>query len=314
MLNPGRIEACLGNTSLPLTPGESRRATVKIIEGMDMVSSFGGPWTEKKLVILEKYLDAYTTALKKQPFQLIYIDAFAGTGRIGPLRDYYAEEEEVRGFLRGSAERAVRVSDKPFDKLVFVEKDPKRCRELESLRVEHPHRNIDIKNDEANEFLRGLEYDWSKWRGVLFLDPFATEVEWETIATIARFEALDTWLLFPLSALARMLPKAKEPDDAWVSRLGKVFGGDSWRELYRQSNHYPLAMLEEQKERGPGTNELLEIYKRKLSELLGSRFLKESRTLKNSRKSPLFEFLFFVGHPRGIKPAKRIAAHILNNL
>jgi three-Cys-motif partner protein len=41
---------------------------------------FGGSWTEKKLEILKKYLDAYNTALKNQPFKRVYIDAFAGTG------------------------------------------------------------------------------------------------------------------------------------------------------------------------------------------------------------------------------------------
>ncbi len=45
-------------------------------------TSFGGPWTKEKLAILNKYLDAYTTALKNQPFHLIYIDAFAGTGEV----------------------------------------------------------------------------------------------------------------------------------------------------------------------------------------------------------------------------------------
>ena len=32
---------------------------------------FGGAWTLKKLDILESYLDAYTTALKRQPFKLM---------------------------------------------------------------------------------------------------------------------------------------------------------------------------------------------------------------------------------------------------
>ncbi len=43
-------------------------------------ANYGGSWTIKKLDILEKYLNAYTTALKGQPFKLAYIDAFAGTG------------------------------------------------------------------------------------------------------------------------------------------------------------------------------------------------------------------------------------------
>ena len=43
---------------------------------------FGGPWTEQKLGILRAYLDAYTTALKNQPFTLIYVDGFAGAGLV----------------------------------------------------------------------------------------------------------------------------------------------------------------------------------------------------------------------------------------
>ena len=44
-------------------------------------------WTLEKLDILESYLNAYTTALKekpskKNPFKLMYSDAFAGTGLI----------------------------------------------------------------------------------------------------------------------------------------------------------------------------------------------------------------------------------------
>ena len=45
-------------------------------------NQFGGPWTQEKLGILKKYLDAYTTALKNQQFCLLYIDAFAGAGTV----------------------------------------------------------------------------------------------------------------------------------------------------------------------------------------------------------------------------------------
>ena len=46
------------------------------------INRFGGSWTEEKLRILESYLKAYTTALKKHSFKLIYVDGFAGTGYI----------------------------------------------------------------------------------------------------------------------------------------------------------------------------------------------------------------------------------------
>ena len=126
---------------------------------------FGGAWTEEKLGILERYLDAYTTALKSKPFELVYIDAFAGTGQIDLQQDRDAD-----GFRRGSTVRAIQIRDKPFDELIFIEKDPARCADLEKLRDDYPNRRIEVQNSEANAFLRDLRKDWGAWRGVLFLD------------------------------------------------------------------------------------------------------------------------------------------------
>ena len=275
-------------------------------------ASYGGPWTIEKLDILKNYLDAYTTALKNLPFKLMYIDAFAGTGQVTLPND----DGDATSFLSGSAKRAIEIENKPFDKLIFIEKDPARCADLKVLCKAHPDKDAIIENSEANSFLRGLREDWERWRGVLFLDPFATEVEWSTIETIARWNALDTWILFPVSAIARMLPKSKRPDDiadGWVTRLTKVFGDESWRKLYGESRQQPL-FGDTEHERNSGVDGLLEIYKNKLTDLFGDRFLQESRTLKNSKNSALFEFLFCVGNPKGIDPAKRIAGHILKHM
>ena len=281
---------------------------------MDQVAesraSYGGRWTIEKLDILEKYLNAYTTALKNQPFKLVYIDAFAGTGSVDLDRSEGAE------FIHGSAYRALNVEDKPFDELIFVEKEPERCAELEILKNQFPRKTIRIENSDANEFLHGFRRNWHDWRGVLFLDPFATQVHWTTIEAIAGFEALDTWILFPTSAVARMLPKSKRPGDIeekWAARLTSVFGDESWSCLYQQSPQTSL-FGEPDVERRQGVAGLLSIYKRNLRTLFKERFLDESRTLKNSRNSPLFEFIFCVGSPTGIAPAKRIARHILERL
>lgn len=276
-------------------------------------SSFGGAWTKEKLEILERYLNAYTTALKEQQFKLMYIDAFAGAGKI-PLRD--KDTEEI-SFLSGSAERAARVIDKKFDRLIFIEKDPDRCADLEKLSEEHPGRDIMIENAEANDFLQNFQEDWKAWRGVLFLDPFATEVEWSTIEAIASFNALDTWILCPVNALARMLPRSKNPKDIseqWGSHLNRVFGDGRWENLYQQSRQTKLFGDNLDYQRDAGVDGLIEIYKENLSELFGPRFLPTSRTLRNSKNSPLFEFFFCVGHKRGVALATRIAKHILEHL
>ena len=84
--------------------------------------SFGGPWTQEKLQILSLYLDKYTTALKNQRFRLIYVDAFAGEGTWLPGSAYTADYDDFRELHRGSPRIALETRDKPFDKLILVEK------------------------------------------------------------------------------------------------------------------------------------------------------------------------------------------------
>ena len=152
-----------------------------------MVQSFGGPWTEEKLAVLEKYLDSYTTALKSQPFKsqpfnLVYVDAFAGEGVWQPKSDYMDDYGEYRGVIEGSARRALKIQDKPFDRLVFIDKDPKRCASLDKLKAEHPSRDITVLNEDANDALPSIcnRLVWND-RLVVFLDPYATSVQWTTI-------------------------------------------------------------------------------------------------------------------------------------
>ncbi len=289
------------------------------VSGSDKNPEFGGHWTVQKLSILEQYLDAYTTALKNKPFKLVYIDAFAGTGRImaEPGEGQATDERDSREFIAGSAERALMVADRVFDKLIFVEKDHLRLGLLATLCQEHGDRSIDLREEDANIFLRDLRPEqYGSWRGVLFADPFGTQMEWETVKHLASLERLDMWLLFPVGAIARMLPRSKNPDEVeptWASRLSLVYGGDDWRRLYspaRQRSFFD----EEAVERARGVAGLLAIYKDHLAKAFGPRFLPDSRTLTNSRNSPLFEFIFCAGHPNGASIAKRIAKHIVNNI
>ena len=275
------------------------------------MSNYGGQWTVEKLKILESYLDSYTTALKNRPFNLIYVDAFAGTGYINPVKD----NEDAKTFVDGSVARAIQIGNKPFDKLVFIEKDIDRFDQLQSLVQNHPSREIVVENSEANSYLQNLQMDWTNWRGVLFLDPFATEVKWSTIKTISSFNALDTWLLFPVSAVLRILPVSRQPDDIdpkWVSRLRQIFGDESWRDLY-QKNPQEDMFNDSTHVRNSGADGLLSIYKENLHELFGQRFMSNSKTLKTSNGAPLFEFIFCAGHPKGAQLAKKIAGHIIDS-
>lgn len=55
--------------------------------GEQGLQQFGGGWTQRKLKVLAQYLKAYATALSRQEFKRVYIDAFAGTGYIEQRRN-----------------------------------------------------------------------------------------------------------------------------------------------------------------------------------------------------------------------------------
>lgn len=203
--------------------------------------AFGGDWTEQKLDILSDYLSAYNTALKNMPFCRVYVDAFAGTGYRQRRRDQFKlpslfeelGQDESQQFLKGSAKRALEASP-AFNRYVFVESDPAKIGELENLKREHPDKaaEIHIEQGEANAFVQRYcqQEDWRSTRAVLFLDPFATQVEWKTIEAIAHTKAIDVWILFPLMAVNRLL--AHDPEKTWRVRLDRIFGTPSWFDAF----------------------------------------------------------------------------------
>jgi len=283
---------------------------------------FGGPRTVKKLKILAGYLNAYTTALKDQPskdrpFTLVYIDAFAGDGRVRLLLD-----EEGPGFITGSPQIALNVEDKPFDKLYFNELNSEMFKRLKNLKRAYPDRDIHIFNRDANEFTQSVlkRIDWVSHRGVIFLDPFATEVRWETMEQIAHCNALDTWVLFPVGAVARLMPRSKEPGDVdahWTDRLNTIFGDDDWNRAYQEQEKIQGTLaIDDFTARERGVKLITKIYKDKLASLFRERLLGQSRTLLGQNNAPLFEFIFCSGSDseKSVTLSHKIAKHIINQI
>lgn len=279
--------------------------------------AFGGDWTAQKLEILRRYLDAYTTALKDQPFQLIYVDAFAGYGSYQP-RDAYRPEDygDFQELHDGSPRIALGVQDKPFDRLVFIEKDPTACQALESLKDEFPGCGIEILEDDANTALPNFcaalrSYD----RAVVFLDPFATQVSWATVDALAQTGKIDCWILFPLMAITRIMPPDAKPSEPLAQQLDRIFGGrEHWESLYHISPQQPLLPFanEPAQERLRGSDQIAARYQERLAAAF-ARVAPTRRTFRNSKNVPIFELFFAASNPSGAPIAVRIANHILGN-
>jgi three-Cys-motif partner protein len=275
-----------------------------------------GPWAKEKLDALRQYLDFYTTVLKKQGHWLrgtYFVDAFAGPG-LSKIRKktkatslFFPEEEpEQEEYLKGSPRVALEITN-PFSSYLFIDSDKDRATELEALKKEHARTAIiDVKKGDANvEIQKWLAsgIDWKHHRGVVFLDPFGTQLSWATIEAIAKTRALEVIINFPLGmAINRMLPKDGDVPDGWQISLDTLFGSPDWRKIVYQDGH---DLFGPKKRKAKNTSEkLLAWYRERLKALFGH--VSTPQLIKNTRGNPLY-FLIWAGpHATGLKGANHI--------
>jgi three-Cys-motif partner protein len=291
-----------------------------------LVQSFGGTWTDQKLKKVSDYLPAYMHVLQGKGFKVGYIDAFAGTG-YRTLRSACPdmpglfeelEDEDAQSYRDGSARMALRTIP-PFDKYIFIEKDSKKCAELEGLKTEFQTYadRIDIRNGDANDCIADLcscPTRWNHHRAVMFLDPFGMQVDWTTVEMIAATKAIDLWYLFPIGSVNRLLERDQCRHPSFAECLDRTLGANDWRTVFYETH----------KEQSLFGSELEITNKVASFSAIGSYIVKRLKTifagvaetpytLKNSKNVPLFMLCFAVGNPnpKAVAPALKIARDIL---
>ncbi len=298
---------------------------------------FGGEHTDEKLKILRLYLDYFTTVLKNQPsasqpFQLFYVDPFCGAGYWEP-RGEDSERE-------GSPLIALSIDERPFDELIFNDSDPENVSSLKSIVDQnYTDRTVRLSVEPVDEFVDRVSPNLSKAihpniRGVIFLDPFATQLGWSSVEKIAGTQTLDVLLLFPRQALARSSPNRlrRGEDHRFQSVLTHVFGDESWRQLYddefirefdavraqagdQTPTLFDLAEIEPNPEYEfrAHTSAISYLYREKLSTVFAG--VSETHAVLTSNGTPIFEVHFAVSNPsRNAQVlAQRGANYILRN-
>lgn len=279
------------------------------------IQKFGGKWTKEKLNIFSDYLNAYIIALQNQKFKKIYIDAFAGTGEI--------ETSDGNLLLDGSAKRALDAEQK-FDHYYFIENNKIKAEELQRMidsKFNSMKDNITIYCGDANNELIKIitNIDWRYNRGLLFLDPYATQVDWKTLEKVASTKSIDVWYLFPMLALNRMLRKNGECENN-ENCLIRLLGDDSWkREFYMEDPQ--VGLFDDEFE-----NTDARLIKVANTEKIKKYLIKRLRTIfpcvsqyprlfKNTKNSALFLFCFAISNnsKAAQKLALKIANYILKN-
>jgi three-Cys-motif partner protein len=282
---------------------------------------FGGRWTSIKLAAVEDYLPEYTKIFTRNPgaryFSTMYVDAFAGTGRIAYMPDLqetlFIEREN---YVKGSASRALEVKPE-FNRYIFIESDPDRYAVLEQLKVAHRDKNdrIDVRNDDANLFLKRWckETNWKQWRAVVLLDPYAMDVPWSTIEALARTQGIDLWWLFPCGAFNRLLTRGTKPPQSWRDALTRICGTDAWEqrfyEIQTQEGLFGPMQTEQKISSFTGIQQFL----RERLESIFVGVAKQPLYLVNSQNTPIFMLFFAASNPKGAATATRIANWIIEH-
>ena len=283
-----------------------------------------GPWAKEKLACLEKYLQAYTTILRKQKFKgYFYVDAFAGPGSLKVRKQesdpaqqsllevaaHATDDPDEEQYIAGSPRIALEIKH-PFTDYVFIEVDEIRVSELQALKQKHEPQNsrVHIRTVDCNaylqELLERLHGQWGHWRGVVFLDPFGMQVPWDTIAALGETKAIEVFINFPVGmAVQRLLKRRGDFTGKERNRLDRYFGTSEWFDLLYQK-HEGLFGESVVKDTNAGDT-LVRWYRKRLKEAFG--YVSSAREIQNQIGRPLY-YLIFAG-PN--KTGARIANNVL---
>jgi three-Cys-motif partner protein len=259
----------------------------KKIEKIDVI----GKWSEEKLNLLRKYLNAYTNIMKGQSWcrnGYYYIDAFAGTGM--------PKSKDEERYVDGSPIVALKAK-KPFKSYIFIEKEDWRVKKLEDLKKKFPELDIKIKQGDCNtiivnDIIPTIRFENFN-RGIIFLDPFGMEVDWGTIEGIAKTKALEIFLNFPVMAINRsiLVNNPDKIDKAKIEKMNKLWGSEQWMgEIYKEAPDLFERRIEKVSQTGKSLGML---FQKRLEELFP--FVTFPLVMRNSINAPLY-CLIFAGH------------------
>jgi three-Cys-motif partner protein len=198
------------------------------------VQEFGSAHTQRKLQAVQSYLGAFTTALKKQSFELLYIDACAGSGASKARVDRgQARLLEADDIIIGSAVRALEIAT-PFDRYILNDAKRKNVRSLDAVvheRFPHLADRVTILQSDANDAVVQLcrTTDWRSSRAVVFLDPFGLQMKFSMVRELGKTQAVDLWYLVPVLAMSRQVKNDGTILEPGGSQIDDLLGTSAWR-------------------------------------------------------------------------------------
>ncbi len=267
-----------------------------------------GVWSRTKLAFLDEFgpVALQATLGARQPKRsAVYVDLFAGPGVCS----------EGSEFFYGSPLRAVTLRTTQgfaFTDAYLVNRDPAQYNALEhrldaldragALAIPR-HRIRNLLGD-TNHLVHAILDAIDPWAYVfVFADPTKpNHLDWTTIEALRRYrghKSVDLYMLFPSSALTRMLCYDLEIVEINAPALRRFYGDDSWRSCL------PHRLNEER--RIEFSRELLGTYLNRLRPQLWKR-ADLAFDVRQRRGQRIYQMLFATDHDAGDRISKWAAA------
>ncbi|GHV05888.1 hypothetical protein AGMMS50229_09720 [Campylobacterota bacterium] len=280
--------------------------------------AWSGEWTEDKLDVFEKYVAAYLNVMKynrdRYGWQLIYFDAFAGSGSNGCEADTscYLFDKEEASVYKGAAERVLSIDGRGFDKYYFVDKDVGAIKALEERLISF-RANKRFKSGDANKHIAGfarlMRCNKSKCRLLVLIDPFGMQVDWATVEQM-RQTGIDLWILIPSGVIINRLLN-NNGELIYIKKLESFFGmteQEIRQSFYATKQKKNLFNEETIVEKIPNAiNKITEIYLARLKTVF-KYTINEPLAMYNSRNVPIYHFAFASNNDTGVKIASQIVS------
>lgn len=166
---------------------------IQLATNSNLPSERAGPWAFLKLAFLWNYAYyTYTPIIGKRYKNMCYVDLFAGCGM-----DYFYDSSRNRQFMLGSPLlMATLRSGRPFETCYFFECQPEFAKVLEQrLNILASAGKLTCRNyklyADCNIDIRHLIDELKRIDNchfLLFVDPYSTEINWETLEKLLKLK------------------------------------------------------------------------------------------------------------------------------
>lgn len=284
------------------------------------MNKFGGNWTEEKIEILVKYAKAYLTIMnkyaKKNNWNLLYFDGFAGSGYITK------ENQAGKKIIVGAAKRILEISTPcSFDMYYFVEKDTSTATMLtKNTKDVYPNKKIHIVDDDCNRKIKDLSqflksHSGRSYKVLAYIDPYGMQLNWNSLVTLERSN-VDVWILIPTGlGVNRLLKKNGEISDEWIKRLEMFLGipkDEILSYFYKKETVQTLFGKENKLNKvEDAINKSSVLYSDELNNLF--KFVSKPYALKNASNSTMFHFIMASNNKIAVKIANEIIQRYMTN-